>query len=108
MALINPIKAILGTSDAFKAFERGSSGVNGDINKENQTLTTSSTSDASNATESGVDLRLPKLIYVAIQIAALAMGVYKCSTMGLLPLTSADWTHYVPQPAYQEHSVFPL
>eukprot|EP01039_Chlorochromonas_danica_P019317 gene19317-23366_t len=53
MALINPLKAIFSVNDAFKAFDR----------------------------EEGVDLKLPKLIFVGLQVLALAVGLYKCSTM---------------------------
>ena len=30
------------------------------------------------------------------QVLSLAVALYKCSTMGLLPLTSGDWTAYIP------------
>ncbi|KAH6662937.1 transmembrane protein [Plectosphaerella plurivora] len=32
-----------------------------------------------------------KLAYVAMQVLALALGVYKVNTMGLLPTTRSDW-----------------
>ena len=37
------------------------------------------------------DLAMAKLTYVAMNLLGLAMGMYKCATMGLLPLTSSDW-----------------
>jgi hypothetical protein len=41
--------------------------------------------------DSRVSMLLPKLTFVAIQFAALALGLYKCNTMGLLPTATADW-----------------
>ena len=74
MALLNPLKAIVGLKQAFVKYEK----------------------------EDGVDLRLPKLIFLALQILSLGVGLYKCSTMGLLPITSADWTNLLPDKFYME------
>ena len=41
--------------------------------------------------DSGVDMTLPKLTFIAMNLAGLAVGLYKCNTMGLLPTSSADW-----------------
>jgi ER membrane protein complex subunit 4 len=57
--------------------------------------------------EAGIDLNIPKLIFISLQIFGLAIAIYKCSTMGLLPLTSADWTHYIPHYQYLEHAGVP-
>jgi hypothetical protein len=38
-----------------------------------------------------VDTTLPKLIYIAINLAGLAAGCYKCASLGLLPTKPADW-----------------
>lgn len=38
-----------------------------------------------------VDLQLPKLIYLAMNLAWLCLGLYKMAGMRLLPTTSADW-----------------
>lgn len=46
--------------------------------------------------ETGVDLTVPKLAYAGTQLANLAVAVYKIGTMGLLPLTSADWVSLLP------------
>lgn len=40
-------------------------------------------------------LQTPKLIYLALNLAWLALGLYKMSSMRLLPTTSADWTHRI-------------
>ena len=76
MALINPIKAIATTNQQFARF----------------------------ANEDGVQLSLPKLIFISLQLVSLAMALYKCYLMGLLPITSADWTGYIPAKAYLERS----
>ena len=39
-----------------------------------------------------VDLQMPKLIFIALNLAWLGLGLYKMSSMRLLPTTSADWT----------------
>ena len=39
-----------------------------------------------------VDLQMPKLIFAALNLAWLAVGLYKMSKMRLLPTTSADWS----------------
>lgn len=80
MALINPLKGILAVNDTFKNFDK----------------------------EEGMDLKIPKLIFISLQILSLAVAVYKCSTMGLLPLTAADWVSYLPEGRYVEHAGSPM
>lgn len=46
-----------------------------------------------------ISLVLPKLTFVAIQLAALALGLYKCNSMGLLPTSTADWINPSVRPA---------
>lgn len=38
------------------------------------------------------DVQIPKLIFVALNLVWLGVGLYKMSSMRLLPTTSADWT----------------
>lgn len=40
-------------------------------------------------------LQMPKIIFIALNLVWLALGLYKMSTMKLLPTTSADWTHRI-------------
>ena len=80
MALMNPIKAIATTNQVFKVFEK----------------------------EPSVELKLPKLIYISLQFVLLAAALYKTHTMGLLPVTSGDWTSYIPTKTFSEASSFPL
>lgn len=39
----------------------------------------------------GQSLLLPKLVFVACQLAGIGIGLYKCWSMGLLPTESSDW-----------------
>jgi hypothetical protein len=80
MALINPLKAIATVNQTFKPFEK----------------------------EEGINLYIPKLIFISLQVLSLGVAVYKCSTMGLLPLTSSDWVSYLPVKPYLEHAGIPL
>lgn len=73
-ALVNPIKGLLAVNAAFQQFEK----------------------------EDGVSLFLPKAIFAALQVLSLAVALYKCSTMGLLPLTSADWAGFLPKKQLME------
>jgi len=67
MALVNPLKAIFNAQNTFKKFDG-----------------------------QGVDTVFPKLIFIGMQIALLALALWKCNSMGLLPMTSADWINYIP------------
>jgi len=67
-ALSTPIKGLFAVNEAFKIFTE----------------------------KDGVNLFLPKIVFCSLQLLALGVALYKCSTMGLLPLTSADWTSYLP------------
>lgn len=80
MALFNPLKALLTMNEPFKPFEK----------------------------EEGVDLKIPKVIFAFLQILSLAVALYKCSTMGLLPLTSSDWIDYLPALYYKENAMLPF
>ncbi|KAF8300474.1 DUF1077-domain-containing protein [Clavulina sp. PMI_390] len=66
MLLLNPIKAVASINAAFAPFE---------------------------PTENEKDdsLILQKLVYIGCNILTMALGLYKCSTMGLLPTGTADW-----------------
>lgn len=75
-ALATPIKGLFSVNDVFKHFEE----------------------------KDGINLFLPKLVFCSLQVLGLGVGLYKCSTMGLLPLTSADWTHYIPKKVPMESS----
>mmetsp|Transcript_9703 Transcript_9703/g.18217 ORF Transcript_9703/g.18217 Transcript_9703/m.18217 type:complete len:204 (-) Transcript_9703:207-818(-) len=65
MSIISPIRAILGVNSQFSKFEDPSG---------------------------KVDLQMPKLIFIVLNLLWLAVGLYKMSKMRLLPTTSADWS----------------
>jgi ER membrane protein complex subunit 4 len=94
MALWTPLNAIASVNTTFARYDTPSS----------TSSRGSSTVGPSASDEQKVDLKIPKLIFLSLQFLALAIGLYKCSTMGLLPLTSADWTHYIPSYVYLEHA----
>jgi hypothetical protein len=79
MALFTPIKGLTTINLAFGAFEK----------------------------EEGVDLRLAKLLYISLQILALGVALYKTYTMGLLPVTSADWTFSLLEKQFVESFAVP-
>ena len=56
----------------------------------------------------GVDLLLPRLGYVAINLAGAAVVAWKLRAMGLLPLTSADWVSMLPDTVFVDHSAAAL
>jgi hypothetical protein len=64
MAFKNPVMGLMATQQAFERFE------------------TAGTRDK---------LLMVKAVYIAMQILALALGVWKVNQMGLLPTTRSDW-----------------
>ena len=42
-----------------------------------------------------VDLTMAKLTFVGLNLALLGVALYKLSTLGLLPITAADWVRLV-------------
>ncbi|KAI9206360.1 uncharacterized protein BJ171DRAFT_497437 [Polychytrium aggregatum] len=49
-------------------------------------------------------LLLPKLFYILCNIAMLGMGVWKCSSMGLLPTSHSDWLAFLDPKTVLEFS----
>lgn len=80
MALFTPAKAIAAMHETFKEFKK----------------------------EDCIDTKIPKLLYLCLQLLSLAVALYQCSRMGLLPLTSADWTAYMPPKNILEHTGVPI
>ena len=54
-----------------------------------------------------LDTNMPKLVYAACNLAWLALGLYKMSSMRLLPTTSADWTDSIVWKDMMETSSIP-
>lgn len=79
-ALTSPIKGILSIEAAFGRFSN----------------------------DKGVDTSMPKLVFVGVQLVALSVALYKCHTMGLLPLTSIDWLGTLPEKIAAEVAGVPV
>ncbi|KAF7323257.1 ER membrane protein complex subunit 4 [Mycena chlorophos] len=69
MLLLSPFKNVAGMNQAFAQF---------------------APSTASNP-KSLLTLPWPKLVYVFFNVLTLAVGLWKCRTMGLLPVGTGDW-----------------
>lgn len=55
-----------------------------------------------------IDLTQAKLIYVLGNLINAGLALYKCSSMGFLPTTSADWTWLLPIRQAVESSSFAI
>ncbi|KAK7037467.1 hypothetical protein VNI00_010959 [Paramarasmius palmivorus] len=69
MLLLSPFRNIAGINSAFAPF---------------------APLDAKNP-QSFSTLTLQKLLYIGCNLLTLAVGLWKCSTMGLLPMGTGDW-----------------
>ncbi|KAF4397002.1 hypothetical protein CsatB_019440 [Cannabis sativa] len=54
--------------------------------------------------DSKVDLLAPKLLFIALNLGGLALGVWKLNTLGLLPTHASDWVSSLPPPQEVEFS----
>ncbi|KAI3734855.1 hypothetical protein L6452_14335 [Arctium lappa] len=50
--------------------------------------------------DSKVDLNAPKLLYIALNLGGMLLGVWKLNTLGLLPTHASDWVSSLP-PAHE-------
>uniref|UniRef100_A0A6N2NF92 ER membrane protein complex subunit 4 n=1 Tax=Salix viminalis TaxID=40686 RepID=A0A6N2NF92_SALVM len=46
--------------------------------------------------DSKVDLLVPKLVFIALNLGGLALGIWKLNTLGLLPTHASDWVSSLP------------
>ncbi|KAL6134152.1 hypothetical protein ACLB2K_059491 [Fragaria x ananassa] len=51
-----------------------------------------------------VDLLAPKLLFIALNLGGLALGVWKLNTLGLLPTHASDWVSSLPPAQEVEYS----
>ncbi|WVF71468.1 hypothetical protein IAT40_006273 [Kwoniella sp. CBS 6097] len=96
MLLTGPITAVF---NIFRAFESlrptpiSSSPSAGSSSSRRSTST--SVSDSKTVQEpSYAPLAMPMIAYIASQGLVLALGLWKCSSMGILPTGSGDWLHF--------------
>lgn len=85
MAIMNPIKGIVNMGNAFAPLE----------------------GDDSMGDSKAEHLQMPKLIFMALNLVWLGVGLYKMGTMRLLPTTSADWSGSVVWKELMEISSVP-
>ncbi|KAH7150013.1 hypothetical protein B0J13DRAFT_620353 [Dactylonectria estremocensis] len=78
MAFKNPLMGLVNTNQAFEKFQT--------------------------TNNSGQMLQV-KFLYVAMQILALGVGIWKINAMGLLPTTRSDWLMWEGQRLPLEHAV---
>lgn len=55
-----------------------------------------------------VDVMIPRLIYIAVQLGQLLFAAYKLDSMGLLPTYTSDWMSTMQAPHVLETSSGPL
>eukprot|EP00559_Dactyliosolen_fragilissimus_P002180 CAMPEP_0184857620 /NCGR_PEP_ID=MMETSP0580-20130426/2772_1 /TAXON_ID=1118495 /ORGANISM="Dactyliosolen fragilissimus" /LENGTH=160 /DNA_ID=CAMNT_0027353323 /DNA_START=195 /DNA_END=677 /DNA_ORIENTATION=- len=80
MAIMNPIRSILTIHSTFAPLEDR---------------------------DGKVDLQMPKLLFILLNLIWLCIGVYKMSSMRLLPTTSADWSGRIVWKEMMEISSIP-
>ncbi|XP_071723941.1 uncharacterized protein [Rutidosis leptorrhynchoides] len=59
--------------------------------------------------DSRVDLNAPKLLFIALNLGGLALGVWKLNTLGLLPTHASDWVSSLspaPEVEYSGGGIF--
>jgi hypothetical protein len=74
-ALWQPVSALQGVNKAFEAFK-----------------------------DSRVDTLLPKVMYIALNLAGMGLGLYKLNSLGLLPSHASDWVSTLAPPPSVEFS----
>ena len=66
ICIVRPLKTLFSVKQAFKGFETGANGL-------------------------GVNILGQKLVFILGNLANVALAMYKCHTMGLLPTHASDW-----------------
>ncbi|KAF7353734.1 ER membrane protein complex subunit 4 [Mycena venus] len=84
MLLISPFKNLAGMNEAFAQFAPSTA-------KNPKAFTT---------------LPLQKLVYIACNVLTLAVGLWKCRSMGLLPLGTGDWLAFETRGIAPEIALF--
>ncbi|KAJ3342539.1 hypothetical protein HDU93_001925 [Gonapodya sp. JEL0774] len=84
MLFSNGVQGIAKVSQTFERFAVTQTGSNGD------------------------PVLLPKAIFVVLQLAVIGLGVWKMSSMGLLPTAQSDWLAFLQPKQYSEFSGGPI
>ncbi|KAK9695922.1 hypothetical protein K7432_012727 [Basidiobolus ranarum] len=87
MLFFQPFQALMNLGPVFERFEAKPSKGKGKVPEEQ------------------VNLMLPKLVFIAVQLTIMCMGVYKLSSMGLLPTASSDWLAFMDPKQMLEFTV---
>ncbi|KAN0115885.1 DUF1077 domain containing protein [Russula decolorans] len=89
MLLLSPFKNLSSMNEAFAPFAPGPT-----------------TPSSSPTTKSIFTLPLQKLVYLICNILTLALGLWKCRSMGLLPTGTGDWLAFESRGSPPEISLF--
>eukprot|EP00252_Welwitschia_mirabilis_P009944 TRINITY_DN22907_c0_g1_i1.p1 TRINITY_DN22907_c0_g1~~TRINITY_DN22907_c0_g1_i1.p1 ORF type:complete len:177 (+),score=27.06 TRINITY_DN22907_c0_g1_i1:190-720(+) len=54
--------------------------------------------------DSRIDLMLPKIVYISLNIAGLLLGIWKLNSLGLLPTHPSDWVSSLAPAPEIDHS----
>ncbi len=106
MLFFNSIKAILSVNQTFESL--------GFVDKSSSSSTTNSGTSSTTTSNTGTlnsllsftssPYFLPKLTFMAVQSGNLALGIWKCGSMGLLPTAQSDWLAFLEPKVFQEES----
>lgn len=80
MLLYQPIKAIFGVKTVFEPFR-------------------------STGTSKQDTLLMPMLLFIGLQVCVFGLGLWKCSSMGLLPTAKSDWLAFIEPKLLSEYAV---
>ncbi|CAG8592237.1 1722_t:CDS:2 [Paraglomus occultum] len=79
MLFFSPIKALMGVDSVFERYE---------------------------SPKNKRQLLVPKMVYILLQLCTMGLGLYKCSSMGLLPTATSDWLAFMEPKTVTEYSIF--
>ena len=92
MNIMNPIKAIMQTGGVFESFAAKEEDEDVGAGRPAAAATSSSRRTATSAAEfQAKQLVKVKIVYVLCNLLSLACGLYKMSSLGLLPTYLSDW-----------------
>merc|ERR1712243_159229 len=80
MMMFRPFKTLFSVKQAFKGFETGANGL-------------------------GVNILGQKLVFILGNLANVALAMYKCHSMGLLPTHASDWLAFADPLVRAEYSM---